>query len=103
MNGVFKSYVPTTLKGDFSMHNLWKDQDRKVHFKMYKSGKHWVFAGLAVVGLGMGLGISGGNVLADTHVDGSVPQTDHEDTAQMIITDKQPGEPDGTRVRLKTT
>lgn len=78
------------------MHNLWKDQDRKVHFKMYKSGKHWVFAGLAVVGLGMGLGISGGNVLADTHVDGSVPQTDHEDTAQMIITDKQPGEPDGT-------
>ena len=29
-------------------------QDRKIHYKMYKAGKHWIFAAIAVVSLGIG-------------------------------------------------
>lgn len=75
------------------MHNLWKDQDRKVHFKMYKAGKQWVFAGLAVIGLSAGLSMSGGNVRADSNVDGSVPQTE-----KAVVTDATPAVGDKTAV-----
>ncbi|WP_082617187.1 lectin-like domain-containing protein, partial [Lentilactobacillus sunkii] len=79
------------------MHNLWKDQDRKVHFKMYKAGKQWVFAGLAVIGLSAGLSMSGGNVRADSNVDGSVPQTE-----KAVMTDPTPAVVDKTAA-LPTT
>ena len=79
------------------MHNLWKDQDRKVHFKMYKAGKQWVFAGLAVIGLSAGLSMSGGNVRADSNVEGSVPQTE-----KAVVTDPTPAVVDKTAA-LPTT
>lgn len=31
-------------------------EDRKIHYKMYKAGKHWLFAAIAVATLGIGAG-----------------------------------------------
>ncbi|MCO6530254.1 MucBP domain-containing protein [Lactobacillus sp.] len=32
--------------------------DKKVHYKMYKSGKHWLVAGIATMGFGLTLGLT---------------------------------------------
>lgn len=48
------------------MNKLSKTREEKVHYKMYKAGKHWLFAGLATISLGIGLGLSDGNAKANT-------------------------------------
>jgi len=48
--------------------------NHSIHYKMYKSGKSWVFAGLISAGLLLNFG--GETALADTPADSAAPQTE---------------------------
>lgn len=48
---------------------------KKLHYKMYKSGKRWCYAALVTVIAGAGLTIASGTALADTNSDQAVPAT----------------------------
>lgn len=48
--------------------------NHSIHYKMYKSGKSWVFAGLISAGLLLGFG--GETAFADTPADSATPQTE---------------------------
>ncbi|OQQ85730.1 glycosyl hydrolase [Ligilactobacillus salivarius] len=41
-------------------------EDRKIHYKMYKAGKHWLFAAIAVATLGIGVGEVRADNVSDT-------------------------------------
>ena len=46
---------------------------KKLHYKMYKSGKQWCYAALATVIAGAGLTIASGTTLAETNSDQATP------------------------------
>lgn len=47
-------------------------EDRKIHYKMYKAGKHWLFAAIAVATLGIGAGEVRADNVSDTVSDSTV-------------------------------
>ncbi|TYC46158.1 KxYKxGKxW signal peptide domain-containing protein, partial [Leuconostoc litchii] len=66
--------------------NLSRSQDSKTRFKMYKSGKQWVFSGLTLLGglLGSQL-LDSGSASADT-VNADNAGTTKENTADTLVT-----------------
>ena len=47
-------------------------EDRKIHYKMYKAGKHWLFAAIAVATLGIGVGEVRADNISGTSSDSTV-------------------------------
>ncbi|HIX55768.1 MAG TPA: KxYKxGKxW signal peptide domain-containing protein, partial [Candidatus Sphingobacterium stercoripullorum] len=47
-------------------------EDRKIHYKMYKAGKHWLFAAIAVATLGIGVGEVRADNISGTASDSTV-------------------------------
>ena len=47
-------------------------EDRKIHYKMYKAGKHWIFAAIAVATLGIGVGEVRADNVSGTSSDSTV-------------------------------
>lgn len=47
-------------------------EDRKIHYKMYKAGKHWLFAAIAVATLGIGAGEVRADNVSSTASDSTV-------------------------------
>ena len=47
-------------------------EDRKIHYKMYKAGKHWLFAAIAVATLGIGAGEVRADNVSDVASDSTV-------------------------------
>ena len=47
-------------------------QDRKIHYKMYKAGKHWIFAAIAVATLSIGAGEVRADNVSSTASDSTV-------------------------------
>ena len=48
---------------------------KKLHYKMYKSGKQWCYAALATVVAGAGIAFASNTALADTGNDQAAPVT----------------------------
>jgi len=53
----------------------------KEHFKMYKKGKHWLVAGIAVLSFGTGV-VTSSNVHADTN--NNVIESSTEKVVQLV-------------------
>lgn len=67
---------------------MFKGHNESLHYKMYKSGKSWVFAGIVSVGLLVGFG--GVTASADT------APTTSDDPAGQVMAEKQPTPADGS-------
>ncbi|WP_204121366.1 MucBP domain-containing protein [Levilactobacillus sp. 244-2] len=65
--------------------------NHSIHYKMYKSGKSWVFAGLISAGLLLGFG--GETAFADTSADSAAPQTEQVSPEKPVA---QPNQDDST-------
>ncbi|MFC6288770.1 MucBP domain-containing protein [Levilactobacillus angrenensis] len=70
---------------------MFKGHNESLHYKMYKSGKSWVFAGIVSVGLLVGFG--GVTALADT------APTASDDPTGQVVAEKQPAKDDDSATK----
>lgn len=60
--------------------------DEKVHYKMYKSGKKWVVAGITTFGLVLGIGTAASSVKADAVPQWPSAYSNNKSLADNLIT-----------------
>lgn len=70
---------------------LRAEAERKVHYRMYKAGKKWVFAGVAVLSLGGVLALNNQNTEAATDATASSAQAEQNATADDAAAKDQAG------------
>ncbi|MEM1475030.1 bacterial Ig-like domain-containing protein, partial [Pediococcus pentosaceus] len=71
-------------------------RETKLHYKMYKDGKKWMFCGLATMGIVAGLGVVDTHIFADTNQPESVKYSEIKDKTDIKTVD------DSTMVSLNT-
>lgn len=76
-------------------------ENKKVHYKMYKSGKTWVIAGIFTVSLG--LSIWNSNVLASAHTDGETNVSVSDKSQNNVSTTESENQTSDNQNNVSTT
>lgn len=85
---------------------MFNNNDKKTHYKMYKAGKHWLFASLTLISIGLGAGFFEDQSLlaqADTNQQENNPSSekgdadDNKDSASMAT--KQQSSPASNSIK----
>lgn len=65
-NNIMRNVKLVRKKGEYTMKNLLSNPDTKLHYKMYKSGKNWMIAGLLALSMAGSMGLMQSTAHADT-------------------------------------